>query len=458
MKVTLVFILASLMSLSSAVVRYDNYTLYKLSPKTVYELEILQILQKSSEYKLDFWKDTHILGIPIKVLVSPLDKYNFEEINSWLKKLANDYPDTVNLIKGGTSFEKRDILGVKVSFGKQKGRRSVWLDSQMHAREWISGATTTFILNEILNSKEPAVRAIAESHDWYIFPVINPDGYEYSHTTDRLWRKTRSDYGQSCKETKERSKEEANYDPCPGPAAFSVVETNSLSEHMSKVADSPVINPDEYEYSHTTDRLWRKTSIDYNQSCKGTDPNRNWGYKWNEERVNNDPCSTLYPGPAAFSEIETRSLSEYMSKVADEILVFITFHSHGQLILLPYGHTPQHLDNYDEAYSVAAKAAESLAVRYGTQYNIGNIAETSLGKFIDIYWYIQSKNFDTTFFLKHDMKIITIITLLYKVLTLYNVDQLSWLLPLSRSSPCSKREFVRLIKNCVTSETFFGWC
>lgn len=28
--------------------------------------------------------------------------------------------------------------------------------------------------------------------DFYIMPVLNPDGYEHSHTNDRLWRKTRS--------------------------------------------------------------------------------------------------------------------------------------------------------------------------------------------------------------------------------------------------------------------------
>ena len=28
--------------------------------------------------------------------------------------------------------------------------------------------------------------------DWYVAPLLNPDGYEYSHTNDRLWRKNRS--------------------------------------------------------------------------------------------------------------------------------------------------------------------------------------------------------------------------------------------------------------------------
>ena len=40
-------------------------------------------------------------------------------------------------------------------------------------------------------------------------------------------------------------------------------------------------NPDGYEYSRSTDRLWRKTRSDNGHpSCKGVDGNRNWDYKW----------------------------------------------------------------------------------------------------------------------------------------------------------------------------------
>lgn len=53
----------------------------------------------------------------------------------------------------------------------------------IHAREWISPAVTTYILNELLRSDDLDVREIAESYDWYFFPSVNPDGYEYTHTT-----------------------------------------------------------------------------------------------------------------------------------------------------------------------------------------------------------------------------------------------------------------------------------
>ena len=32
-------------------------------------------------------------------------------------------------------------------------------------------------------NEDPVISDLLEEFDWYILPVMNPDGYEYSHTT-----------------------------------------------------------------------------------------------------------------------------------------------------------------------------------------------------------------------------------------------------------------------------------
>lgn len=36
------------------------------------------------------------------------------------------------------------------------------------------------------------LKALLDRYDFWFVPVVNPDGYEYTHKKDRLWRKTRS--------------------------------------------------------------------------------------------------------------------------------------------------------------------------------------------------------------------------------------------------------------------------
>jgi len=42
-------------------------------------------------------------------------------------------------------------------------------------------------VTQLLTSNDADIRFIAENFDWYVFPSSNPDGYQYSHTTVRIW-------------------------------------------------------------------------------------------------------------------------------------------------------------------------------------------------------------------------------------------------------------------------------
>ena len=40
--------------------------------------------------------------------------------------------------------------------------------------------------------KDSNVTSYVDNYDFYLIPVVNPDGFVYSQTQDRLWRKNRA--------------------------------------------------------------------------------------------------------------------------------------------------------------------------------------------------------------------------------------------------------------------------
>lgn len=105
-----------------------------------------------------------------------------EEIFAWLDRVAAEHPDVVTLVTIGNSNDGRPIRGVKIDFKKQNNPVIGMIEGGIHAREWISPATVTFIIEQFLTSTDPQVRFVAENIVWHIFPVVNPDGYSYTFT------------------------------------------------------------------------------------------------------------------------------------------------------------------------------------------------------------------------------------------------------------------------------------
>ncbi|KAJ9594113.1 hypothetical protein L9F63_014429 [Diploptera punctata] len=114
--------------------------------------------------------------------------HRLADIHGFLDYLAQTYPQLVSVETIGNSIEGRPLKVVKIS--GQPGSPAIWLDGGIHAREWISPASVTYIISELVENRDAHGEAV-KNIDWYILPVVNPDGYEYSHRSDRLWRKNR---------------------------------------------------------------------------------------------------------------------------------------------------------------------------------------------------------------------------------------------------------------------------
>jgi hypothetical protein len=64
--------------------------------------------------------------------------------------------------------------------------------------------------------------------------------------------------------------------------------------------------------------------------------------------ASNNPCSEAYAGRAPFSEPETRTLSEYFKTIPENIIAYLDFHSFGQMLMFPFGHSADQISNSDE--------------------------------------------------------------------------------------------------------------
>ncbi|MGH0121963.1 UNVERIFIED_CONTAM: hypothetical protein FKN15_077444 [Acipenser sinensis] len=115
-------------------------------------------------------------------------------IYEWMDKVKNQYQDVVSQHFLGTTYEKRPIYFFKIGEKSDKPKKVIWMDCGIHAREWISPAFCQWFVKEILqNYKTDAkIKRFLQNMDFYVVPVLNIDGYIYTWTTDRLWRKSRS--------------------------------------------------------------------------------------------------------------------------------------------------------------------------------------------------------------------------------------------------------------------------
>uniref|UniRef100_A0A3B4BAW2 Peptidase M14 domain-containing protein n=1 Tax=Periophthalmus magnuspinnatus TaxID=409849 RepID=A0A3B4BAW2_9GOBI len=130
-------------------------------------------------------------------------------------------------------------------------------------------------------------------------------------------------------------------------------KTDPKMELMMKNMDfyvTPVLNVDGYMFSwlNETTRLWRKNRTPGPCGCTGTDLNRNFYSNWGTVGVSFDCCSQTFPGQGPVSEPEAQAVTQFVRNISDSVLAFLTIHSYGQLLLIPYGHPEVIAPNQDE--------------------------------------------------------------------------------------------------------------
>ncbi|KAM5303611.1 carboxypeptidase A5 isoform 1-T1 [Glossophaga mutica] len=119
--------------------------------------------------------------------------HTLEEIYSWIDSFVTENADIVSKIWIGNSFENRSILVLKFSAGDSR-RQAIWIDAGIHSREWITHATGIWMARQIVSEygKDNILTNILNAMDIFLEIVSNPDGFAFTHSMNRLWRKNKS--------------------------------------------------------------------------------------------------------------------------------------------------------------------------------------------------------------------------------------------------------------------------
>lgn len=187
--------------------------------------------------------------------------HTYAEIQSELPALANSHPAISRVTSIGNSLEQRELWAIKISdnVSQDEDEPVVVLLGAHHAREWISVDVPFLIARYLVENytTDPSVAQLVNGAEIWIVPMVNPDGHQYSVTTDRLWRKNRRNNGDgsygvdlnrnySYQWGGPGSSGDTFSETYRGPAPFSEPETQALRTFLEQQAPKALISYHNY--------------------------------------------------------------------------------------------------------------------------------------------------------------------------------------------------------------------
>ncbi len=236
------------------------------------------------------------------------------EIDAFLDDLVARRPDIVSRFEIGRSHEDRPIWGLRISGGEGEGaggcKPAFVINGITHAREWLTVMNVLYLADRLVDGHgvDTSITDIVDRVEWFIIPVLNPDGYEFTWTTNRMWRKNRR--------------------PEPrGPLYM------------------------------------------------GVDPNRNYGVGWGRPGSSPAPRSNIYHGPAPFSEPETAALRDF-TLANPQVRAHNDVHSYGQYILFPWDHLFEQCPDHDEYQALGDQMGALIQSLWDNDFRVGPTSTT----------------------------------------------------------------------------------
>jgi carboxypeptidase T len=259
-----------------------------------------------------------------------------------LDQVAEQHSDLATVVTYGQSWRKQqgvaggyDLKAICISKqgngvcqrNPNSARPRFFLMAQIHAREITTGDVAWRWIDELVGKygSDSAITDLVNSTELWVVPIANPDG----------------------------------------------------TDIVQQGGDSPT--------------LQRKNADDSNgRNCGGfggqigVDLNRNAGTHWDTTGISHNPCSEVYDGPRADSEVENSALEKLLRDLypaarpsgdsapapADTRGMMITLHSYASMVIFPWGHDARVHTGNDAALRALAKQMGQL-----TGYEYGQAGE-----------------------------------------------------------------------------------
>jgi zinc carboxypeptidase len=221
------------------------------------------------------------------------DYHDYRDIIAHLATLAELAPDRVQMVPIGSSLDARTIWAIRIGHGTP-----MLVNATEHAREWISTAVATCIADRAV--RDPALREFTDHTEPWVVPVVNPDGYQYSWSTDRYWRKNR-------------------------------------------------------------------------RGGFGVDLNRNFSVAWGGDGSSSRKRAQDYRGERPFSEPESVALRDLAMRIHPRWN--LDFHAYGQLLLYPWGYAATPAPDRDLFAAAGDRIASALFAQHETRYQLMQAVE-----------------------------------------------------------------------------------
>jgi len=234
--------------------------------------------------------------------------HTLAQMEDILEDINDNYPDITDLYSIGTTYEDRDIWCLEISDnpGVDEGEPGVFFMGLHHAREWPTVEICLHIADQLTSeygSNSDITDAVNNNRIWLV-TCVNPDGYYYCHDQGHDWRKNRRPEGGSI-------------------------------------------------------------GIDLNRNYAGSSDGDPWG-AWGSVgtgSISNNPSSEVYCGPSPFSEAETQSVRDIF--LENDIHATISWHTHGELVMWPWGYTHDNCPDNSYISQVGQQIAQEITKQSG---------------------------------------------------------------------------------------------